>query len=113
MGLRKRHDEREVFGRGGTAVRYQMRQRLLSIFVSESVALALAGGVLGIVVAIPVISGLTHRFIGLGIPLDMKVNPPAAGLSLLIALILGVVSGCVPAYRVSRLNIVDALRHIG
>jgi uncharacterized protein YxjI len=31
MGLRKRHDEREVFGRRGTAVRYQMRQRLLSI----------------------------------------------------------------------------------
>jgi uncharacterized protein YxjI len=31
MGLRKRHDEREVFGRSGTAVRYQMRQRLLSI----------------------------------------------------------------------------------
>ena len=89
------------------------RQRVLSIFISESVALALAGGVLGILVAIPVITGLTHRFIGLGIPLDMKVNPPAAGISLLIALILGVVSGYVPAYRVSRLNIVDALRHIG
>jgi putative ABC transport system permease protein len=89
------------------------RQRVLSIFISESVALALAGGVLGIVVAVPVITGLTHRFIGLGIPLDMKVNAPAAGLSLLIALILGVVSGYLPAYRVSRLNIVDALRHIG
>jgi putative ABC transport system permease protein len=89
------------------------RQRVLSIFISESVALALAGGVLGIVVAVPVITGLTHRFIGLGIPLDMKVNAPAAGLSLLIALILGVVSGYLPADRVSRLNIVDALRHIG
>ena len=89
------------------------RQRVLSIFISESVALALAGGVLGILVAVPVIAGLTHRFIGLGIPLDMKVNAPAAGLSLLIALILGVVSGYLPAHRVSRLNIVDALRHIG
>ena len=89
------------------------RQGVLSIFISESVALALAGGVLGIVIAIPVITGLTHRFIGLGIPLDMKVNFPTAGLSLLIALVLGVVSGYVPAHRVSRLNIVDALRHIG
>jgi len=89
------------------------RQRVLSIFVSESVTLALAGGVLGIGVAVPVIMGLTRRFIGLGIPLNMKVNAPAAGLSLLIALILGVVSGYLPAYRVSRLNIVDGLRHIG
>src|SRR5215469_5122763 len=89
------------------------RQRVLSIFVSESVALALAGGLLGILVAVPVITGLTRRFIGLGIPLDMKVNAPAAGLSLLIALILGLVSGYLPADRVSRLNIVEALRHIG
>ena len=89
------------------------RQRVLSIFISESVALALAGGMLGILIAIPVITGLTHRFIGLGIPLDMKVNVPTAGMSLVIALILGVVSGYVPAHRVSHLNIVDALRHIG
>ena len=89
------------------------RRRVLSIFIRESVALALAGGVLGIAVAIPVIAGLTRRFIGLGIPLNMKVNVPTATISLTIALILGIVSGYLPAYRVSRLNIVDALRHIG
>jgi len=89
------------------------RQRVLSIFVSESVALALTGGALGVAVAVPVIAWLTHRFIGLGIPLHMRVGAPTAGIALLIALILGVVSGYLPAYRVSRLNIVDALRHIG
>lgn len=89
------------------------RQRVLSIFISESVALALAGGILGILVAIPVITGLTQRFIGLGIPLNMRVNAPTAAISITIALILGIVSGYLPAYRVSRLNIVDALRHIG
>ena len=89
------------------------RQRVLSIFISESVALALAGGLLGILLAIPVIMIVTHGFIGLGIPLDMKVNAPTAAISITIALILGVVSGYLPAYRVSRLNIVDALRHIG
>jgi len=89
------------------------RQRVLSIFISESVALALIGGVLGILVAIPIMAVLTHFIIGLGIPASMKVGPPTAALSLAIALVLGLVSGFVPAYRVSRLNIVDALRHIG
>jgi putative ABC transport system permease protein len=89
------------------------RQRVLSIFVSESVALAVAGGVLGVLIAIPVIALLTHSFIGLGIPLNMRVNWVTAGLSILVAVTLGLVSGYLPAYRASRMNIVDALRHIG
>jgi putative ABC transport system permease protein len=89
------------------------RQRVLSIFVSESVALSVAGGALGILVAIPVIAGLTHQFIGLGIPLDMKVKFPTACFALLVAVILGLVSGYLPAHRASRMNIVEGLRHIG
>jgi putative ABC transport system permease protein len=87
--------------------------RVLSIFIVESVALAVAGGVAGVLAAIPVIAALTHRFIGLGIPLDMKVNAPTAALSLLAALSLGLVSGCLPAYKASSINIVEGLRHIG
>jgi putative ABC transport system permease protein len=89
------------------------RQRVLSMFVSESVALALAGGLLGIFIAFFVIRFLTHSFIGLGIPLDMKVNPPTAAIALLTAVMLGLVSGYLPAYRASRMNIVEGLRHIG
>ncbi|MGO9087197.1 MAG: ABC transporter permease [Candidatus Sulfotelmatobacter sp.] len=89
------------------------RNRVLSIFVSESIALSVAGGVLGILVAIPVIAGMTQRFIGLGIPLNMRVTMPTAVLSLLAALGLGIVSGSLPAYRASRMGIVDGLRHIG
>ncbi|HXY78750.1 MAG TPA: ABC transporter permease [Candidatus Acidoferrales bacterium] len=88
-------------------------RRVLSIFVSESVALSLVGGVLGILVAIPVIAFMTHTFIGMAIPMDMRVNVPTAALSLFVALVLGVVSACLPAYRASHMNIVDALRHIG
>jgi putative ABC transport system permease protein len=89
------------------------RQPVLSIFVSESVALAVAGGILGILVAIPVIWWLTRSFIALGVPLAMKVNWQTAGLSLLVALTLGLVSGYLPAFNASRMNIVDGLRHIG
>jgi putative ABC transport system permease protein len=89
------------------------RRRVLSIFVSEAIALALAGGVIGIAIAIPVITIMTHGFIGLGIPLDMKVNGPTAALSMTVALVLGIVSGYLPAYNASRMNIVEGLRHIG
>ena len=89
------------------------RQRVLSIFVSESVALAVAGGVLGILLAVPVIWFLTRGFIAVGVPLAMKVNVQSAGLSMLVALTLGLVSGYLPAYNASRMNIVDGLRHIG
>src|ERR1700723_646067 len=89
------------------------RQRVLSIFVSESVALAVAGGILGILGAIPVIWWLTRSFIALGVPLAMKVNWQTAGLSLLVALTLGLVSGYLPAFNASRMNIVEGLRHIG
>ncbi|MGC1649863.1 MAG: FtsX-like permease family protein [Candidatus Sulfotelmatobacter sp.] len=89
------------------------RQRVLSIFVGESVALAVGGGLIGVLVAIPVIAFLTHSFIGLGIPLNMKVRGATAGLSLLVSLVLGLVSGYLPAYNASRMKIVDGLRHIG
>ncbi len=89
------------------------RQRVLSMFVSESVALAVSGGVLGILLAIPVIWFLTRGFIALGVPLAMKVNAQSAGLSMLVALALGLVSGYLPAFNASRMNIVDGLRHIG
>jgi putative ABC transport system permease protein len=89
------------------------RLRILSIFVSESVALALAGGIAGILCAIPLIAVMTHGFIGLGIPLDMKVNAATAMIAIVAALGLGLVSGYLPARTASRINIVEGLRHIG
>src|ERR1700693_4979964 len=78
------------------------RGRVLSMFVSESVALAVAGGVVGILTAVPVIWFLTRSFIALGVPLSMKVSAPTAGLSLTVALALGLVSGYLPAFNADR-----------
>jgi putative ABC transport system permease protein len=89
------------------------KQGVLSIFVSEAVALSVGGGILGVISASFLIAVMTHQFIGLGIPLDMHVKLPTAALALFVSVILGVVSGYIPAYRASRMNIVDALRHIG
>jgi putative ABC transport system permease protein len=89
------------------------RQRILSIFVGESVALAMVGGALGVLAAVPLIWMLTRSFIAFGVPLSMKVTAPTATLSLLVAGTLGLVSGYLPAYNASRMNIVEGLRHIG
>lgn len=89
------------------------RQRVLSMFVGESIALSLAGGVLGVLGAALIIRGLTHSPAAIGIPADMSVTFPTMVLSLLVAASVGFVSGCLPAYGASRTNIVEGLRHIG
>jgi putative ABC transport system permease protein len=89
------------------------RRRVLSLFVFEAVALAVAGGLLGILGAAGLIQWLTHSSIALGIPIDMKVTLPTTGLSLLVAVTVGFLSGYLPAYGASRTNIVEGLRHIG
>jgi putative ABC transport system permease protein len=89
------------------------RQRVLSLFVFEAVALAVAGGVLGILSAMLLIQLLTHSSVAIGIPTDMRVTWPSMVLSLLIAAAVGFLSGYVPAYGASRTDIVEGLRHIG
>ncbi|MGD0567663.1 MAG: FtsX-like permease family protein [Candidatus Sulfotelmatobacter sp.] len=89
------------------------RQRVLSLFVFEAVALALLGGLLGILGAVGLIQWMTHSPIAIGIPINMKVTLTTMGLSLLVAATVGFLSGYVPAYGASRTNIVEGLRHIG
>jgi putative ABC transport system permease protein len=89
------------------------RRRVLSLFVFEAVALAVCGGLLGILGAAGLIQLITHSSVAIGIPMDMKVTFPTIVLSLLVAATVGFLSGYVPAYGASRTNIVEGLRHIG
>jgi putative ABC transport system permease protein len=89
------------------------RQRVLSLFVFEAVALAVSGGLLGILGAAGLIQLLTHSSVAIGVPIDMKVTLPTMVLALFVAATVGFLSGYVPAYGASRTNIVEGLRHIG
>jgi putative ABC transport system permease protein len=89
------------------------RQRVLSLFVFEAVALAVSGGLLGILGAAGLIQLLTHSSVAIGVPIDMKVTVPTMVLALFVAATVGFLSGYVPAYGASRTNIVEGLRHIG
>jgi putative ABC transport system permease protein len=88
------------------------RQRILSLYLGESVTLALIGGGLGVLLAI----GLMH-LVAKGpivlVPAVMKVTFPIAVVALAVAAFVGFMSALIPSYNASRTNIVEGLRHIG
>ena len=88
------------------------RQSVLGLFVSEAVALALAGGLIGFFLGWFMVYGLTHskQFISF---FPMKVTPGMWALAMLTAGIVGLASSLIPSYHASKVNIVDGLRHIG
>jgi putative ABC transport system permease protein len=81
---------------------------LVGQFVVENVLLTLIGGVLGLI-----LSALALRVInssGLIPYSQFAVNMRVFGYALMLSLLFGLVSGVYPAWRMSRLNPVDALK---
>jgi putative ABC transport system permease protein len=89
------------------------RELLLAMLVGEAVALAVAGGMFGVLAAAGAIQWLTHSSLALGVPAGMRVTGPTMVVALSVAATVGFISGCLPAYGASRINIVEGLRHIG
>jgi putative ABC transport system permease protein len=88
-------------------------RNVLSLFVGEAVALSLAGGVAGILAAAAVIHLFAHSPVGIGISNGLTVTVPTMGVALVVAASVGFFSACLSAYKASRMNIVEGLRHIG
>ena len=88
------------------------RRGVLGLFVSEAVALALAGGMVGASLGWFLVYGLTHspQFFSF---FPMKVTPGIWVVALLTSAVVGLVSSAIPSYHASQINIVDGLRHIG
>ena len=87
------------------------RRSVLFSFVIESVFLALLGGVIGVLIALPAnnLGGAT----GVGfaeLAFAFKITPQAIAIGLGFAAIMGLVGGLLPATRASRLPITSALR---
>lgn len=89
------------------------RRTVLGLFVSESVVLALVGGLLGALGASALIFVMSHSPQA-GLFLNgVKVSATTMSFALLIAGLVGFFSAFVPSYYASQTNIVDGLRHIG
>jgi ABC-type antimicrobial peptide transport system permease subunit len=89
------------------------RTAILMAFLLESVALGLIGGLMGLFFAsfLQLITISTVNFQTFSeLAFSFALTPSIALRSLLFALIMGLVGGLLPAFRASRLKIVDALR---
>jgi putative ABC transport system permease protein len=88
------------------------KRGVLGLFVSEAVALSLAGGLLGVGLGWLMVYGLTHspQFFSF---FPLKVTPGIWLVALFTSGVVGLLSSAVPSYHASQINIVDGLRHIG
>jgi putative ABC transport system permease protein len=81
-------------------------RHIFSQFLTESLVLAVSGGIVGIILGISTTQILVHRF-GWTIPIRPAVIALAVGFSCLV----GVGFGLFPARKASRLDPIEALRY--
>jgi putative ABC transport system permease protein len=87
---------------------------ILMIFIFNSAMVGFVGGVFGVILGglvsavFPMIGGTMTRGDNEIIP---SVSPGLMVFGLMIAVLIGVISGAVPAYRASKMKPVDALRY--
>ena len=82
-----------------------------TLIFAESMAIALAGGLLGIALTFPLAQAFAHT-IG-SILAGFKVSEQTVVMQFAAAMIVGVVAAAVPAWRAARVRIVEGLRAIG
>jgi len=101
--------EKEVAIRGALGAG---RLRILRQFLTESVALSLLGGALGIGIAYAVLQGILSMIPVNTLPYeaDMRVNVPVLLFMVAVALFCGMLFGSAPAFQAARLNLVDSLK---
>ena len=87
------------------------RPSILKLLLSESIAISLIGGLVGVVLGTALIKMMSRP--GIGMPVSMHMTAATALVVMFVAAFVGVVSALIPSYRASNLGIVDALRYIG
>lgn len=91
------------------------RSQLFSQFLTESLALALLGGALGVGIAWAMLKVIVAILPPFSIPTeaDIRLNVMVLLFTLAATLLAGVISGCAPAWQSARWNLSDALKDGG
>lgn len=91
---------RKAFGADSATLVYQ--------FIVENLIITLLGGLIGILLALIAIYSLNNS--GLIADLDLVLNLKVLFVSLIVCIFFGLMSGVLPAYRMSKMNVVAALK---
>ena len=86
------------------------RSRLIRLLLTESLLLAVLGGVLGLLLAVSLPPILFSVIPEIGLDIDFKPNATVFAYMFLISLITGVVFGLAPAIESTKPNLTDALK---
>jgi len=105
ISVRERTSELAVF----KAIGFSDRS-ILFFVLAESLAIALLGGLLGLAVALAFVPVVARMLNGM-LPV-LILSPAILGAGLLVAVIVGVVSGLLPGLGAMRLRVVNALRRV-
>ena len=91
------------------------RWQLFSQLLTESLALAVIGGALGVGLATMLLKVIVVLLPPYSIPTeaDIRLNLPVLLFSLAATVLAGVLCGCAPAWQISRWNLSDALKESG
>ena len=86
---------------------------VLVSFLAESAFIALIGGILGCLFALPIngiVTGTTNWSSFSEIAFSFRITPLLLGVGIAFAVLMGVIGGFFPALRAARLQVVQALR---
>lgn len=86
------------------------RSRLIRLLLTESILLAVLGGIIGLVLAVFLPPILFKVIPEIGLDIDFKPNATVFAYMFLISLITGVVFGLAPAIESTKSNLTDALK---
>lgn len=91
------------------------RIRIVAAFLAESVALAIVGGVIGCVLALPV-HGLSTGTMNMAsfseLAFKFRITPTLLAGGMIFSALMGAVGGLLPALRAARIPVARALREI-
>jgi ABC-type antimicrobial peptide transport system permease subunit len=91
------------------------RRSILLSFVVESLLLSLLGGLLGVLLILPLHgleSGIGNNLTFSETGFDFRVTPPIIALGIAFATIMGVFGGLLPARTAAKADILNALREL-
>ena len=105
ISVRERTSELAVFKAIGFSDR-----AILFLVLAESLAIALIGGVLGLLLAMAAVPALAKALNGL-LP-ALILAPTVLIMGLIVAVAVGIVSGLIPGINAMRMRVVNALRRV-